>query len=114
MAPLRLRRKATWRGCGDSFNPTSPSTFPRLALKQKMFRLGRAKINNYVNRESDKGGSKWLNAMSKCQYDIVMNSTGVFLRNKSSNGIWVNSNKVSKDNIWPLERYSEIFLLGSN
>ena len=33
----------------------SQVTFPRLALKQKMFRLGRAKINNYVIREFDKG-----------------------------------------------------------
>ena len=78
MAPSRLRRKATWRGCGDSFNPTSPSSFPRLALKQKMFRLGRAKINYYVIRESDKGGSKWLNAVSKFQCEIVMKSLGSF------------------------------------
>ena len=76
-----------------------------------MFRLGRAKIKDYVIMESDKGGSKWLNAVSKCK--IVMNSTGVFLREKSSNGFWVNSNKVGMKNIWPLDHYSEIFFLGS-
>ena len=92
----------------------SQCTFPRLALKQKMFRLGRAKISDYVIRESDKGGSNWLNVVSKCQYKIVMNSTGVFLREKSYNGIWVNSNKVGKDNMWPLKHNSEICFLGWN
>ena len=71
-----------------------------LALKQKMVRLGLAKINKYSIREIEKGGSKWLNAVSKCQCKIVMNSTGVFLREKSSNGCWVNSNKVDKDHIF--------------
>ena len=52
-------------------------TFPRLALNQEIFRLGRAKTSGYVIRESDMGGSKWLNAVSKCQCEIVMHSTGV-------------------------------------
>ena len=43
-------------------------TFPRLLLKQEMFRLGQAKTSNYVIRESDMGGSKWLNAVSKGLY----------------------------------------------
>ena len=64
----------------------SQFTFPGLALNQKIFRLGGAKINDYVIRES------------KCQYKIVLNSTWVFLREKSSNRFWVNSNKVGKDN----------------
>ena len=55
----------------------SQCTFPKLAPKQKIFRLSRAKISDYVIRESDKGGSKWLNAVSKCQCEIVMHSTGV-------------------------------------
>ena len=55
------------------------------------------------------GISKWLNAVSKCQCEIVRNSTGVFLRDKSSNG-----NKVSKDNMWPLKHNSEIYFAGSN
>ena len=62
-------------------------TFPRLALKQEMFRLGQTKTSEYFIRESDMGGSKWLNAVSKCQCEIVRNSTEVFLRDKSSNGI---------------------------
>ena len=49
-------------------------TFPRLALKQEMFRLGRAKTSDYVIREFDVGGSKWLNVVSKCQCEIVMKS----------------------------------------
>ena len=73
-------------------------TFPRLALKQEMSLLGLVKTSNY-----DMGGSKWLNAVSKCNYKIVKNSTGVFLRDKSSNGIWVNGHNVGKDNMWPLE-----------
>ena len=89
-------------------------TFPRLALKQEMFRLGRAMTSDYVIRESDMGGSKWLNAVSKCQCEIVKNSSGVFLRDKSSNGTWVNGNKVGKDKMWPLEHNAEICFAGSN
>ena len=74
--------------------------FPRLALKQEMFRLGGAQTSNYVIRESDMGNRKWLNAVSKCQCEIVRKSTEVFLRDKNSNGIWANSNKVGKDNMW--------------
>ena len=64
-------------------------TFPRLALKQEMFRLGRAKTSDYVIMESNMGSSKWPNAVTKCQCEIVRNSTGVFFRDKSSSGIWV-------------------------
>ena len=79
-----------------------------------MFRLGRAKIINYVIRKGDKSGSKWLSAVSECQCKIVMNITGVFFRENSSKGFWVNNNKVVKDNMWPLEHYSDIFFLGWN
>ena len=54
---------------------TSQFTFPRLALKQKMFRLGWAKIRAVIS-ESDMGGSKWLNAVSKCQCKIGMKKLG--------------------------------------
>ena len=64
-------------------------TFPRLALKQEMFWLGRAKTRDYVIMESNIGSSKWPNAVTKCQCKIVRNSTGVFFRDKSSSGIWV-------------------------
>ena len=43
-----------------------------------------------------------------------MNSTRVFLREKSSNDTWVNSNKVGKDNMWFLEDNSKIYFLGLN
>ena len=66
------------------------------ALKQEIFRLGRANTRDNVIREYDMGGSKWLNRVSKCLYKIVRNSTGVFLRDKSFKGIWVNGNKVGK------------------
>ena len=89
MGPLRWSRGATW-------------TFLRLALKQIPFRLG---------RESAKGSSMWLNAVSKCQCKIIMNRTGVFLTEKSSNRFWVNRNKLGKDNMWTLENNSEIFFL---
>ena len=69
--------------------PYPSGTFPRLALKQEMFRLGRANISNYVIMESNMGSSKWPNAVTKCQCEIVRNSTGVFFRDKSSGGIWV-------------------------
>ena len=91
----------------------SQRTFPTLDLKQKMLRLGRAKIRDNVIGESDMGGSKWLNTVSKCQCEIVMNTTGVFLRDKSSNDILVNSNKVGKDKMYPLEQNSDICFLGS-
>ena len=60
------------------------------------------------------GGSKWLNAVSKCQCEIFINETGVFLRDKISNGIWMNSNKVGKDNMLPIKHNSEICFSGSN
>ena len=87
----------------------SQFNFPRVALKQKMFILGQAKITDYVIQKSDKGGSKWLSVVSKWQCKIVMNVTEVFVREKSSNGFWGNRKKVGKDNMWPLEHYSEIF-----
>ena len=52
--------------------------------------------------------------MSKCHCKIVRNITGVFLRDKSSNGIWVNGNKVGQDNMWPLKHNSKICFAGSN
>ena len=42
-------------------------TFPRHALKQEMFRLGRAKNSDYVIMESNMDSSKWPNAVIKYQ-----------------------------------------------
>ena len=53
-----------------------------------MFWLGREKTSDNVIKESDMAGSQWLNAVSKWQCKIVRKNTEVFLRNKSSNGIW--------------------------
>ena len=38
----------------------------------------------------------------QCQCKIIKNSTGVFFRDKSSNGTRVNGIKVGKDKMWPL------------
>ena len=58
----------------------SQFNFPRVARKLKMFILCRAKITDYVIQKSNKGGSKWLSVVSKFQCKIVMNVTGVFVR----------------------------------
>ena len=50
--------------------------------------------------------------MSKCKCKIFTNSNGFFLRDKISNDIWVNGNKVGNDNIWPLQYNSEICFAG--
>ena len=47
-------------------------------------------------------------AVSKCQCEIIREKNGVFLSDKSSNGTWVNGNKVGKGKMWPLEHNSEI------
>ena len=88
-------------------------TFPRLALQQDSFRLGRAKTMDYVIKESDMGNYRWLTAVSKCQCEVLRNKDGIFLKDKSSNGTWVNGNKVGKDKMWPLEHNSVICFAGS-
>jgi len=89
-------------------------TFPRLALSQDSFKLGRANTCDYVIRESDMGTHRWLTAVSKCQCEIIKNTQGVFLKDRSSNGTWVNGNKVGKDAMWPLEHNSVICFAGAN
>ena len=44
--------------------------------------------------------SPWKRTM--CQCEIVKNSTGVFLRDKSSNGTWVNGNKMVATLCYPV------------
>ena len=53
-------------------------TFPRLTQNQEMFQLGWAKTSDYVIREFDMGGSKWLKVVCMCQCEIVMKSLGFF------------------------------------
>ena len=91
---------AQYRGCG--WHPSLTMHLPKFCPEAENIQTwpaGRAKISNYVIKESDKGGSKWLNGVSKCVYDIVMNSTGVFLRENSSNSTGVNSSKVGEKSI---------------
>jgi len=89
-------------------------TFPRLPLRTDAFRLGRAKSCDYVIRQSDMGSEKWWTAISKCQCEIIKDKGGVFLRDKSSNGTWVNGYKVGKDKMYPLEHNAEISFAGAN
>jgi len=89
-------------------------TFPRISLSQDSFKLGRAKTSDYVIRESDMGSSRWLTAVSKCQCEIIRIDKGVFLKDRSSNGTWVNGRKVGKDGTWPLDHNAEICFAGAN
>lgn len=89
-------------------------TFPRISLSQDSFKLGRAKTSDYVIRESDMGSNRWLTAVSKCQCEIIKNDKGVFLKDRSSNGTWVNGRKVGKDCTWPLDHNAEICFAGAN
>ena len=78
-------------------------------MSQDSFKLGRAKTSDYVIRESDMVSSEWLFAVSKCQCEIMKNDKGVFLKDSSSNGTWVNGRKVGKDATWPLDHNAEIW-----
>ena len=68
---------------------------------------------DYVIRESDMGGIKWLTTVSKVQCEIIKNDKGIFLKDKSSNGTWVNGHKIGKDAMWPLEHNAEICFAGA-
>lgn len=89
-------------------------TFPRLPLQKDIFRLGRASSSDYVIRESDMGSYKWLSAVSKTQCEITKCTQGVFLKDRSSNGTWVNGHRVGRDQMWPLEHNAEICFAGPN
>ena len=41
------------------------------------------------------GSYKWLSAVSKTQCEITKCPQGVFLKDRSSNGTWVNGHRVS-------------------
>ena len=68
---------------------------------------------DYVIKESDMGDLKWLTTVSKVQCEIIKNSNGIFLKDKSSNGTWVNGHKIGKDAMWPLDHNSEIYFAGA-
>ena len=88
-------------------------TLPRIPLSTDSFRLGRASSCDYVIKETDMGGFKWLTAVSKVLCDIVRNSGGTFIRDCSSNGTWVNGHKIGKGGMWPLEHNAEICFAGA-
>ena len=71
-------------------------SFPRIPLKTDLFRFGRASSCDYVIRETDMGDKKWLTAVSKIQCDIIKTDKGVFVKDRSSNGTWVNGHKICK------------------
>ena len=60
------------------------------------------------------GTHRWLTAVSKCQCEIIRNTQGVFLKDRSSNGTWVNGNKVGKDAMRPLEHNAVICFAGAS
>lgn len=68
---------------------------------------------DYVIKESDMGDLKWLTTVSKVQCEIIKNSNGIFLKDKSSNGTWVNGHKIGKDAMWPLDHNAEICFAGA-
>lgn len=82
--------------------------FPRIELHTDSFKLGRARNMDYMISESDLGSIKWLQNISKCQCEILRDSTGVFLKDQSSNGTFVNGHRVGRGNQWPLDHDSEI------
>lgn len=89
-------------------------TFPRIPLKADSFRFGRASSCDYVIRESDMGDLKWCHAVSKVQCEIIRKKEGVFVKDKSSNGTWVNDRKIGKDLMLPLLHNDEIFFAGAS
>jgi len=83
-------------------------TFPRIPLTTDSFKMGRGRSNDYVIRESDMGGMKWLSSISKIQCQVVKLPTGVFLKDWSSNGTFVNGVKIGKCQMMPLEHDSVV------
>ena len=100
-SPLRGRRGGTWRGCGDS--STLIVHLPKPRPEAEDVQALTAQISVYVIRCLTWAAASVWTWCQRATQQIVRNSTGVFLRDKSSKGIWVNSNKLGK----------EICLLGS-
>jgi len=83
-------------------------TFPRIPLYTDSFNMGRGRSNDYVIKESDMGGVKWLSSISKVQCQIIKWPTGVFLKDLSSNGTFINGTKIGKGAMMPLEHNSVV------
>jgi len=89
-------------------------TFPRIELVGDSFRLGRAQSNDYVVQKTDMVNEKLFLAISKTQCEVFRNSDGVFLKDYSSNGTWLNGEKIGKNMVRPLDHDSEICFAGAN
>jgi len=89
-------------------------SFPRIPMVKDVFRFGRASSCDYVIREKDMGDIKWLTAVSKNQCEIFRDKKGVFVKDLSSNGTWVNGHKIGKGLQFPLEHNAEICFAGQH
>ena len=88
--------------------------FPRISLTKDVFRLGRASSCDYMIKEKDMGDKYWLLAVSKNQCEILRDKKGVFVKDLSSNGTWVNGHKIGKGLQFPLEHNAEICFAKQN
>jgi len=83
-------------------------TFPRIRLDREVFRLGRAADSDYVVRASDMGSEQWRISVSNTQCEIWRDRDGVWLKDCSLYGTWVNGRKVGRGNTAPLSHNAEI------
>ena len=88
--------------------------FPRISLTKDVFSLGRASSCDYMIKEKDMGDKYWLLAVSKIQCEILRDKNGVFIKDLSSNGTWVNGHKIGKGLQFPLEHNAEICFAKQN
>ena len=54
-----------------------------------------------------------MTVCSKIRCEIFRNEKGAFIKDRSSNGTWVNGHKVGKVVVWPLEHNSELCFAGA-
>jgi len=83
------------------------ANLPRIPLTGEKFKIGRRE-GDYIIQMSDLGDMRVFSAISKTQCEIVRTEEGVFLKDCSSNGTWVNGHKVGKNSSWPLVNNAEI------
>jgi len=71
-------------------------TFPRIGLIEDSYKIGRSVSNDYIVKTSDMGSTKLFQSISKKQCEIFKNENGVFIRDDSSNGTFVDGVKIGK------------------
>ena len=89
-------------------------TFPRIRLDREVFRLGRAANSDYVVRASDMGSEQWRTSVSNTQCEIWRDTDGVWLKDCSLYGTWVNGRKVGRGHTAPLSHNAEICFVAPN